>query len=51
MAAVGGHLWKNAQPSLFVGEQLATPESSRSTCVTNDCHGQMLMDAVVIMDG
>ena len=50
MAAVGGNLWKNAQPSLFVGDRLATPESSRPTGVTNDCQRQMLMDAVVIMD-
>ena len=46
MATVGGHLWKNAQASLFVGDRLATPP----TGVTNDCHGQMLMDAVVITD-
>ena len=29
MVTVGGHLWKNAQASLFVGDRLATPESSR----------------------
>ena len=50
MAAVGGHLWKNAQPSLFAGDRLATPESSQPTGMTNDCQGQMLMDAVVVMD-
>ena len=51
MVTVGGHLWKNAQASLFVGDQLATPESSRPLAgVTNGCHGHMLMDAVVITD-
>ena len=27
MVTVGGHLWKNAQASLFVGDRLATPET------------------------
>ena len=39
MVTVGGHLWKNAQASLFVRDRLATPESSRPTGVTNGCHG------------
>ena len=46
MVTVGGHLWKNAQASRR--RPAGHTREQSTTGVTKGCHGQMLMDAVVI---